>query len=187
MPADGTAPPAQDALTLDAQVPERVESRRPSTWEADGHQHARRAGHDDLPVRADRSRWSLESGGTEAYRYSDGRGFTEALMCRDLAPGATATFSVEEDQGLAVDPGTYDVRVDLVADRGRSRSRRRSPSSRPTEALSTLGRQRAAQVGAQFDHPVDAPDEEVVGARLIDLDRVFGHDVDRRRRPLAAG
>jgi hypothetical protein len=107
--------PDPGALALEAHVPERAESGAPVTWEATVTNTL------DEPVTmifpsGQILEVVLEAGGTEAYRYSDGRGFTEALVCRELAPGETETFSVEEDQGLAVDPGTYEVRVDLVAD-----------------------------------------------------------------------
>jgi hypothetical protein len=58
---------------------------------------------------------TLTRDGAEAYRWSDGMAFTQAIRCQELAPGATATYELPEPV-LEVDPGEYQLRASVAAE-----------------------------------------------------------------------
>lgn len=57
----------------------------------------------------------LEQSGREAYRWSGGRFFTQAVRPVSLEPGGTETFTLEEER-LGVEPGSYQLVATLRAD-----------------------------------------------------------------------
>lgn len=58
---------------------------------------------------------ALEQGGSEAYRWSAGKFFTQALRPVTLEAGKTETYALEEER-LEVAPGTYQLVATLDAD-----------------------------------------------------------------------
>jgi hypothetical protein len=65
----------------------------------------------------------LEQSGREAYRWSGGRFFTQAVRPVSLEPGATETFTLEEER-LGVEPGRYRLVATLRADPAPAPARR---------------------------------------------------------------
>jgi hypothetical protein len=58
---------------------------------------------------------ALERDGRQAYRWSAGKFFTQAVRPVSLDPGASRTFTLEEER-LAVDPGRYELVATLRAE-----------------------------------------------------------------------
>jgi hypothetical protein len=56
----------------------------------------------------------LLQGGTERYRWSQGRAFTQAIRSEDLAPGEQLSFTL--DDTLPVEPGSYDLVATVASD-----------------------------------------------------------------------
>ena len=57
----------------------------------------------------------LEQSGREAYRWSGGKFFTQAVRPVALEAGGTETFTLEEES-LGVEPGRYQLVATLTAD-----------------------------------------------------------------------
>jgi hypothetical protein len=65
----------------------------------------------------------LEQSGREAYRWSGGKFFTQAVRPVSLEPGGTETFTLEEER-LSVEPGRYRLVATLRADPAPAPARR---------------------------------------------------------------
>lgn len=66
--------------------------------------------------------------GGEAYRWSEERGFTDALVEQEVGAGASVTFELAEEE-LDVEPGTYRLVATVVSD----------PAPPPLEQTVTVG------------------------------------------------
>jgi hypothetical protein len=69
----------------------------------------------------------LLQGGAEKYRWSQGRVFTQAIRTKDLAPGESLSFSL--DDTLPVEPGSYELVASVASD----------PAPAPAQRTVTVG------------------------------------------------
>lgn len=127
LPPDA-APAADGELALTVSVDEALDVGAPVTWllvVTNGRQ-------DPVTLRFRNGQQGdvvLTTGdGTEAYRWSDGRSFTEALVERPLDAGASIAFELAEEE-LVVEPGSYQLRATVPSE----------PEVPPVERTVTVG------------------------------------------------
>lgn len=84
----------------------------------------------------------LTRDGSTAYRWSDGRSFTQALRNEKLGPGETYSFSLQDQ--LSLEPGTYSLKATVTSDPAPAPVTREvqvgsdsSPSPTPSDASPT--------------------------------------------------
>jgi hypothetical protein len=111
----GTPAPGSGGLTLEVSFsPEPLRAGQPVTWSLqvtnDGPDSVTltfRTGQDGEAV--------LRRGGTEVYRWSAQRFFSQALRRERLDAGQHKTFKLEDD-ALRADPGDYELEAALAAE-----------------------------------------------------------------------
>lgn len=111
---DGGSPAMLVELEVD--VPEPLRSGEPVTWEVDVTNPTDEEMVLTFPDgrSADVTLTDLEAN-EEAYRWSDGQMFTQAVREEPLAAGETQTFELEEPS-LDVEPGSYGLAAHLTAE-----------------------------------------------------------------------
>ena len=110
------APPSGGGLTLGVAFdPDPPEAGKPVTWSLT----VGNGGAEAVTLTfssGKRGDVVLEGeGGGEAYRWSDGRFFTEALSRQELGPGQEVVYRLEEPS-LSVEPGDYTLVATLAAE-----------------------------------------------------------------------
>jgi len=112
--SEGQSGKQKKGLSLSVSFPGPLRSGRPVTWTLE-------VGNGDpteatLTFRSGKDGdVALVQGGREAYRWSAGRLFTQAMRQVRLAPGERRTFTLEE-KALSAAPGHYDLVAELAAD-----------------------------------------------------------------------
>jgi hypothetical protein len=111
-PVGGTSDGVRPALGLDLEYEEPLRAGAAVTWELtvsnDGADDARltfTSGQSGDVV--------LVRDGEEAYRWSSGQMFTQAIREEVVPAGGSATFELDE-AALDVEPGDYELRAELV-------------------------------------------------------------------------
>jgi hypothetical protein len=112
---DGGDKGARGGVVLDLRFsPDPLRSGQPATWLLAATNQGTAPATLTFPSGQDGD-VVLEQGGREAYRWSGGKFFTQAVRPVTIDPGATQTFTLEEER-LAVDPGSYELLATLRAE-----------------------------------------------------------------------